>query len=62
MYMLRAIMEGRYSFSSPEWNDISDPPKDLVSISLQITDLHKHLVSDQRKDHNATVMAQKYMY
>ena len=31
MYMLRAIMEGRYSFSSPEWNDISDPPKDLVS-------------------------------
>ena len=37
MYMLRAIMEGRYSFSSPEWNDISDPPKDLVSSSVQIT-------------------------
>ena len=31
MYMLRAIMDGNYSFSSPEWNDVSDSPKDLVS-------------------------------
>ena len=31
MYMLRAIMEGRYAFHSPEWDDISEPPKDLVS-------------------------------
>ena len=31
MYMLRNIMEGKYSFSSPEWEDISEPPKDLVS-------------------------------
>ena len=30
MYMLRAIMEGKYSFHSPEWDDISDAPKDLV--------------------------------
>ena len=31
MYMLRAIMDGNYSFSSPEWNDVSDSPNDLVS-------------------------------
>ena len=30
MYMLRAIMEGKYSVSSPEWEDISEHPKDLV--------------------------------
>ncbi|CAG9835591.1 unnamed protein product [Diabrotica balteata] len=30
MVMLRNIMEGKYSFSSPEWADISDAPKDLI--------------------------------
>lgn len=29
--MLRTIMEGKYSFSSPEWEDISDSAKDLVN-------------------------------
>ena len=24
-------MEGNYNFNSPEWSDISDDPKDLVS-------------------------------
>ncbi|CAH8565238.1 unnamed protein product [Dicrocoelium dendriticum] len=28
--MLRQIMEGRYSFTSPEWDDISETAKDLV--------------------------------
>lgn len=28
--MLRQIMEGRYSFPSPEWDDISETTKDLV--------------------------------
>lgn len=28
--MLRNIMEGKYSFSSPEWADISEQPKDLI--------------------------------
>jgi hypothetical protein len=32
MYMLRAIMEGKYRFGSPEWDDISEQPKDLVSL------------------------------
>ncbi|CAF4886505.1 unnamed protein product [Pieris macdunnoughi] len=30
MVMLRNIMEGRYSFTSPEWLDISEDPKDLI--------------------------------
>lgn len=29
--MLRMIMEGRYQFSSPEWDDRSSTVKDLVS-------------------------------
>lgn len=32
MIMLRNIMEGRYEFCSPEWDDITDLPKHLVSI------------------------------
>ncbi|XP_049878942.1 phosphorylase b kinase gamma catalytic chain, liver/testis isoform isoform X2 [Pectinophora gossypiella] len=30
MVMLRNIMEGKYSFTSPEWVDISEDPKDLI--------------------------------
>lgn len=30
MVMLRNIMEGKYSFTSPEWADISEEPKDLI--------------------------------
>ncbi|XP_065831221.1 phosphorylase b kinase gamma catalytic chain, liver/testis isoform-like isoform X2 [Oscarella lobularis] len=30
MVMLRSIMEGKYKFSSPEWDDISDGAKDLI--------------------------------
>ncbi|XP_077299107.1 phosphorylase kinase gamma isoform X2 [Arctopsyche grandis] len=30
MVMLRNIMEGKYSFTSPEWADISEAPKDLI--------------------------------
>ncbi|XP_035260344.1 phosphorylase b kinase gamma catalytic chain, liver/testis isoform isoform X1 [Anguilla anguilla] len=31
MLMLRMIMEGRYQFSSPEWDDRSDTVKDLMT-------------------------------
>ncbi|XP_026102930.1 phosphorylase b kinase gamma catalytic chain, liver/testis isoform-like [Carassius auratus] len=31
LLMLRMIMEGRYQFSSPEWDDRSDTVKDLIS-------------------------------
>lgn len=30
MVMLRKIMEGDFSFTSPEWADITEPPKDLI--------------------------------
>ena len=29
--MLRDIMSGHYEFVSPEWDDISEGPKNLVS-------------------------------
>ena len=32
--MLRSIMEARYHFHSPEWDDISVVAKDLVRVSL----------------------------
>lgn len=32
--MLRMIMEGKYTFSSPDWDDISDDAKDLVSFII----------------------------
>jgi len=32
--MLRMIMEANYSFSSPEWDEISENAKDLVSFIL----------------------------
>lgn len=28
--MLRSIMEGKYAFRSPEWNSITEAPKDLI--------------------------------
>ncbi|XP_076025737.1 phosphorylase b kinase gamma catalytic chain, liver/testis isoform [Genypterus blacodes] len=36
LLMLRMIMEGRYQFSSPEWDDRSDTVKDLISRLLQV--------------------------
>jgi serine/threonine protein kinase len=32
MQMLRMIMQGNYKFGSPEWDDVSQSPKDLVGI------------------------------
>lgn len=34
--MLRQIMEGRYSFPSPEWDDISESAKDLIRKMLVV--------------------------
>ncbi|XP_053987454.1 phosphorylase b kinase gamma catalytic chain, skeletal muscle/heart isoform isoform X3 [Hylaeus anthracinus] len=36
MVMLRNIMEGKYSFTSPEWADITEAPKDLIRKLLVI--------------------------
>lgn len=36
MLMLRMIMEGRYQFGSPEWDDRSDTVKDLVRTHVRL--------------------------
>uniref|UniRef100_A0A1I8FTP6 phosphorylase kinase n=2 Tax=Macrostomum lignano TaxID=282301 RepID=A0A1I8FTP6_9PLAT len=36
MTMLRLIMEGRFSFDSPEWEEISDAAKDLIRRLLRV--------------------------
>ncbi|XP_057365727.1 phosphorylase b kinase gamma catalytic chain, skeletal muscle/heart isoform-like isoform X2 [Daphnia carinata] len=50
MIMLRNIMEGRYSFTSPEWDDITDAPKDLIS-KLLILDPKRRLTVDEALKH-----------
>ncbi|KAK4029256.1 phosphorylase b kinase gamma catalytic chain, skeletal muscle/heart isoform isoform X2 [Daphnia magna] len=50
MVMLRNIMEGRYSFTSPEWDDITDAPKDLIS-KLLILDPKRRLTVDEALKH-----------
>ncbi|XP_042871538.1 phosphorylase b kinase gamma catalytic chain, skeletal muscle/heart isoform-like isoform X1 [Penaeus japonicus] len=42
MVMIRNIMEGKYSFQSPEWDDITDAPKDLIS-KLLVVDPSKRI-------------------
>jgi len=50
MVMLRNIMEGRYCFTSPEWDDITDTPKDLIS-KLLIVDPKKRYTVDDALNH-----------
>ncbi|XP_048080578.1 phosphorylase b kinase gamma catalytic chain, liver/testis isoform isoform X1 [Ursus arctos] len=48
--MLRMIMEGRYQFSSPEWDDRSNTVKDLISKLLQV-DPEERLTAEQALQH-----------
>ncbi|XP_061446909.1 phosphorylase b kinase gamma catalytic chain, liver/testis isoform [Rhineura floridana] len=50
MQMLRMIMEGRYQFGSPEWDDRSDTVKDLISRLLQV-DPEERLTAQQALQH-----------
>lgn len=50
MVMLRNIMEGKYSFSSPEWTDISESPKDLIR-KLLVTDPKQRISIEQALKH-----------
>ncbi|XP_028670805.1 phosphorylase b kinase gamma catalytic chain, liver/testis isoform [Erpetoichthys calabaricus] len=50
MLMLRMIMEGRYQFSSPEWDDRSDTVKDLIS-RLLVVDPIQRLTAEQALAH-----------
>ncbi|XP_062859825.1 phosphorylase b kinase gamma catalytic chain, liver/testis isoform [Trichomycterus rosablanca] len=50
LLMLRMIMEGRYQFSSPEWDDRSDTVKDLIS-RLLVLDPTVRLSAEQALAH-----------
>lgn len=51
MIMIRNIMEGKYSFQSPEWDDITDSPKDLIS-KLLVVDPAKRITVQQALNHD----------
>lgn len=42
--MLRQIMEGNYTFSSPDWDDISDDAKDLIRNLLVVNPQNRYTV------------------
>jgi len=50
MIMLRNIMEGKYSFTSPEWADISEEPKDLIRKCL-VVDPAKRITAAETLQH-----------
>lgn len=50
LLMLRMIMDGRYQFSSPEWDDRSDTVKDLIS-RLLVLDPTIRLTAEQALAH-----------
>lgn len=51
MIMLRNIMEGKYSFMSPEWADISEDPKDLIRKCL-VVDPEKRISAKDALQHS----------
>lgn len=44
--MLRTIMEGKYTFSSPEWDEISENAKDLINKLLTVDPAKRFTASD----------------
>lgn len=46
LIMLRNIMEGKYEFCSPEWDDITDQPKNLIR-KLLVVDPRKRLTASE---------------
>ncbi|XP_022253487.1 phosphorylase b kinase gamma catalytic chain, skeletal muscle/heart isoform-like isoform X2 [Limulus polyphemus] len=49
MIMLRNIMEGKFEFCSPEWDDITELPKDLIRKMLVVDPLKRLTVSEALK-------------
>ncbi|XP_076665221.1 phosphorylase kinase gamma isoform X2 [Andrena cerasifolii] len=50
MVMLRNIMEGKYTFTSPEWADITEAPKDLIR-KLLVIDPRKRISIKEALEH-----------
>lgn len=50
MVMLRNIMEGKYEFCSPEWDDITEAPKDLIS-KLLVVEPSERITAAQALEH-----------
>lgn len=50
LVMLRSIMEGKYEFVSPEWDEISDQAKDMIK-QLLIIDPQKRLTASDALAH-----------
>ncbi|XP_047005199.1 phosphorylase b kinase gamma catalytic chain, skeletal muscle/heart isoform isoform X1 [Schistocerca americana] len=50
MVMLRKIMEGDFSFTSPEWADITEPPKDLIR-KLLVVDPNERISIKEALNH-----------
>lgn len=50
MMMLRAIMQGNYNFNSPEWDDITDTPKDLIR-NLLVVDPKVRFTASKALEH-----------
>ncbi|XP_055339576.1 phosphorylase b kinase gamma catalytic chain, skeletal muscle/heart isoform-like [Paramacrobiotus metropolitanus] len=51
MMMLRLIMEGQYSFSAPEWEDVSEGPKDVIR-QLLVVDPAARMTAEQALAHS----------
>lgn len=51
MVMLRNIMDGKYEFCSPEWDDITELPKDLIR-KLLVIDPKKRISAAQALCHD----------
>ncbi|XP_076364735.1 phosphorylase b kinase gamma catalytic chain, skeletal muscle/heart isoform-like [Tachypleus tridentatus] len=49
MVMLRNIMEGNYEFCSPEWDDITELPKDLIRKMLTVSPENRLTASEALK-------------
>nr|CAD7457286.1 unnamed protein product [Timema tahoe] len=61
MVMLRNIMEGNYSFTSPEWADITESSKDLIRKLLTV-DPYKRITIEEALSHQFFQVLVRFIY